>query len=85
MEYNKLTIALGCSLSSAVFFSLKLYIQYFREKWMKFKLKKRILNLEILLSKAYHIFSVYVSLVIFTYRKLWAEKDGKFSSHFVGL
>jgi len=30
-------LLLGCSLSSAVFFSLKLYIQYFRQKWMKFK------------------------------------------------
>jgi len=26
-----------------------------------------------------------VSLIIFTYRKLRVEKDGKFSSHFVGL
>jgi len=36
--------------------------------------------LKSLFSKAYHIFGVYVILVIFTYRKLWAEKDGKFSS-----
>jgi len=41
--------------------------------------------LKFLLSKVYHIFWVYVSLVIFTYKKLWAEKDGQFSSHFVGL
>jgi len=38
---------------------------------MKFKFKKKILNLlKPLLSKAYHIFLVYVSLVIFMYRKL---------------
>jgi len=41
--------------------------------------------LKSLLSKTYHIFGVYMSLVIFTYRKLCAEKDGKFSSYFVGL
>jgi len=45
---------------------------------MKFKLKKK--DFKEILSKAYHIFWVYVNLVIFTYRKLWAEKDGKFSS-----
>jgi len=51
------------------FFSLKLYIQYFRQKRIKFKFKKRILKLEISTSKAY-IFLTYVSLIIFTYRKL---------------
>jgi len=37
---------------------------------MTFKKKKGFLSLKSLLSKAYHIFLVYMSLVIFTYRKL---------------
>jgi len=57
------------------FFSLKLYIQYFRQKWMKFKFKKKdFKSLKSLLSEAYHIFWVYVSLIIFTYRKLYELK-----------
>jgi len=47
------------------------------------KFKKKILKLEISTFKNLSYF--YVSLIIFIYRKLWAEKDGKFSSHFVGL
>jgi len=41
--------------------------------------------LKSLLSKAYHIFRIYVSLVIFTYRKLRAEKDVTIFSHFASL
>jgi len=63
-------IVLGCSLSSAIFFSLKLYIQYFRKKWMKFKFKRRILKLEISFKSLSH----FLSLIIFTYKKLWVEK-----------
>jgi len=53
---------------------------------MKFKFEKKDFEAwNLYFQKLIIFFWVYVSLVIFTYRKLWAEKDGKFSSHFVGL
>ena len=38
-----------------------------------------------LLSNGYYIFWVYVSFVIFTYRKLQAKKNEKISFHFVSV
>jgi len=56
---------------------------------MKFKFKKRVLKLEISTFKNLphflSLFFKFTSLVIFIYQKLRAEKDGKFSFHFVGL
>jgi len=52
---------------------------------MKFKFKKRILKLKISTFKSLpHFLSLY-EFVIFTYQKLRAEKNEKFSSHFVDL
>jgi len=52
---------------------------------MKFKFKKTVLKLKIPTFKSLpHFLSLY-EFVIFTYQKLRAEKNEKFSSHFVDL
>ena len=50
---------------------------------MKFKFKKRVLKLGTsTFERLYYIFWVSMSLMgIFTFKKLWAEKDEKFSIH----